>query len=1127
MAATTPLNPVMKILGWITILVVGLVIGRTDCAVQGPSYTTTFGGLLTTPITVETYVSDTASLTDDTWTSVSCPPHLGLVSCLPTTDAGGNTVFDQSTDLADGWQFPSEEQCTVSAGSSNTPAWARAGCVDWEGAGYPPLGNASYPMAEFEDSNGPAVCPGGSRLIECRCMSYYQSCPEFEVAFNPFDPLDGTVYDNTCESGRVSAPMCLPATACSTNLTLINSCGAHERCVPDWTLPYSQGRCECAPGFSRGVGGDCQPQEWEITPGCTVIRPMDTWDWSGDSAFVFTAADVDGDGYDDAVGVSRNTATDFAAALIILMQVEPGVFVYDPERTANVDAATSHLAVAYDVDSDGHLDIVTAAWNLGMNWYRNQERQGTWGYFDMSARTFIKYSGIPRDGSIQLGDLDHDNFTELYVNSRFHAQIYRIEATTTNGTTWGPTEVVAWTNRTSAIGPSDGWIGPDRLAPADIDGDGTMDFVVFQLAGLGWYMADGTYYKLPGTCHDGTVADFVGNDGYPDVLCLTGEVFINRMGQGADVSNAWESAPEYATEYGHSFRTIFFSDVDADGDLDIVASMLLRNTPIYACKNLGGGLFDSCTLLSYNYKDPRTAYFWAGELFTSPTVSTALFTYEGVRAQLSWNNDGSSHVFSALHTIGSKNWRDEVEFGYAAILSVDLDGDNLQDVVLSVPDSPGVEVLRNTGRSRFGHKISVDTNLPPSWYACGFDADGDGDTDVAVATDDGIYVLHNTQPPPTYKVHLVATLVIPRSAPLAKVLSAVVAGDANGDGVADDLFFSGLDGREVAVAVNNGNGTSFTVTTLTSGSRVAGVAVADLNGDGRDDMVATMIDLDLVRVWLWTESGYVSAANVSCESPSWPVLSPVVGTGSYDLLVSSWRIAGGDNVQMWTGVGNGSFTDQQVLTSHLFPGRLGVFNVVTRTGGSRAVVYADAGSEDGRLWKQEWDGTSWGLPQPMGSNLGKGILFVDIVDFDGNGAADLVWATYGTAPVTGWMLMPDSCPSEAAPPPPPFPPPPPSPPPSPPPPPTSSPSSVVSSAAASSEDEGLFGNTVLMAGVGGGVLVLSLVVVGGVVWRRVRRGGKRSAKVGVSDGGGTEMKGAWSSGGSGGGGDGAESGSDW
>ncbi|MCZ0983293.1 FG-GAP-like repeat-containing protein [Streptomyces diastatochromogenes] len=338
--------------------------------------------------------------------------------------------------------------------------------------------------------------------------------------------------------------------------------------------------------------------------------------------------------------------------------------------------------------------------------------------------------------------------------------------------------------------------GSSAVAIGDLDGDGTPDLVTaIRAEGLGVFLGSGgggfgavTKYAAPRTAsslflHSAVIRD-VNGDGHQDV--------ISQDARG-NVALVWLG--------------------DGSGALGAGTAVQLNPTP--GCDTTGD--------------NPCVVRF--------PTdVAVGDFDEDG-KPDLATSDTNTNNVSVALGD-GDGTFGTATQLGLAVgtgpqgIAAADLDGDGHQDLVTANTANGTLSVLAGDGAGGFGTASSVPAgvSLPSAIELADVDEDGTPDAvlvapgspgSVAVLLGDGAGGFGTAS-------------VLPAG---ANPTSASVS-DLNGDGHAD-LVVSSAQSNEVVVLEGDGTGTfgSPLAFGLNGGSNPQATAVADLDGDGRPDVV--------------------------------------------------------------------------------------------------------------------------------------------------------------------------------------------------------------------------------------------------------------------------------------------------
>jgi len=373
------------------------------------------------------------------------------------------------------------------------------------------------------------------------------------------------------------------------------------------------------------------------------------------------------------------------------------------------------------------------------------------------------------------------------------------------GSMSGIAQAQVWQDATAdCIGNTAGWT--NKVEVADLDGDGLVDIL----------MANGGNYDTPGSNEATRIWKNTGNwdtagshcseisaqaiggftglaraikaadiDGDGDLDILTGGAYHTQLVLFKREAGGWVDATAQLPQQATSIGDIEFGDVDGDGDLDIL-------------------------LAEWGATDPGAS------------------NYQGGRTRL-YLNDGSGNFTDVTATqmpdllIG---WSWDVEL-------VDVDNDWDLDALVSCKLCTTSRLFRNDGTGHFTDDPDALPHHANNYEFEAMDIDGDGDLDLATINDGG--ASKNT-----LLLNDGTGTFTDVSAQLGNNPSAddnvVVWLDVDSDGDADLLVGSLGPDR---LLLNDGSG-HFTLSpnaTPNDTNATLGLAAADLDGDGRLDLV--------------------------------------------------------------------------------------------------------------------------------------------------------------------------------------------------------------------------------------------------------------------------------------------------
>jgi hypothetical protein len=315
-------------------------------------------------------------------------------------------------------------------------------------------------------------------------------------------------------------------------------------------------------------------------------------------------------------------------------------------------------------------------------------------------------------------------------------------------------------------------------------------------------------------------------------------------------------------------------------------------------------------------------------LFQMP--QRAPFAQRGARAfkerAIRQGNSSSGLNFAPVVLYGSGESEND---GPVSVAVADVNGDGKPDLLVtnvcessSNCNNGSVGVLLGNGDGTFQTAVVYGSGGHEPYSVAVADVNGDGKPDLLVAN----YCASNSNNCSNGEVGVLLgngdgtfqTAVTYSSGGF--FADSVAVADVNGDGKPDILVANTggvpiCSGGGVGVLLGNGDGTFKTAVTYCSGGGPVSLAVADVNGDGKPDLVVVS---SLVSVLLGNGDGTFQTA-VSYESGGYPpesvAVADVNGDGKPDILVANYCVdecAITGNVGVLLGNGDGTF--QTVVT---------------------------------------------------------------------------------------------------------------------------------------------------------------------------------------------------------------------
>ncbi len=615
------------------------------------------------------------------------------------------------------------------------------------------------------------------------------------------------------------------------------------------------------------------------------------------------------------------------------------------------------FANASDLDGDGDKDILVTG-NGSIGWHENVDEFVTY-----SPRKLI-YSGSSSTIIYSLIVFDIDLDGDMDVLSSISGIIYLFENIDGQGN-FGYKQYIA---------------GGGGIFTSDIDGDGDLDILKSQNSQMSWLEnidGFGTFGNSPNLIASVGFSVYakgdLDSDGDIDVLSISSDgkiIWFENLDGLGNFGNQ-QAIITSLENHGH----LYVSDMDGDGDMDLVAGSYSDNIIVWY-ENLDGlGNFGNPQTITTNVDSTRDILVDDIDGDGDGDVLTASYNDDTIAWYENTNGLGSFGSIQIISTNAN---------GAYSVYATDIDNDGDLDVVSASTNDAKITWYKNTdGLGDFESGIVI-THLRSRDIESVFaeDIDGDGDMDVISASNnvDGVFWHKNIDEQGTFSVPILISSD-------ATNVSSIYVSDLDYDGDMDVLIASRGNDNIVWFENLDGNGIFGEQQVIASSSNPSSIFVADIDGDGFNDVIYNSYTNGTVR-WIKNEDGqgvFTYGDGVGGIYANTSVyVSDLDSDGDMDILSASSIDSQIVWIENMDGLGN---MGNKLVISDLVDNPLFVY--ASDIDGDGDIDVLSASQDDDVVAWYENDGLgSFGVQQVISSNA-NGVNTVKTSDIDGDGDLDV------------------------------------------------------------------------------------------------------------------------------------------
>ncbi|CAF0906720.1 unnamed protein product [Adineta steineri] len=392
---------------------------------------------------------------------------------------------------------------------------------------------------------------------------------------------------------------------------------------------------------------------------------------------------------------------------------------------------------------------------------------------------------------------------------------------------------------------------------------------------------------------DGIIDIVVVNYGTNDIGILLGD------GRGNFIK--WTTFP---TGFDSIPYSLAIADVNHDNELDIVVANYGTNN-VGVLLGLGNGSFMSQTTFYIAYNSAPysvTVHDLNNDTHIDIIVGCSNTNY--VAVLLGFGNG----LFSlpTKYSTGNNSSPRSITIG-------DFDKDNKVDIAVANYGTASVGIFFGYGNGTYSHQVTFYTSYDSLPYAIvSGDINNDTRLDIAVVNYDYNYVdIVLTYRNYSFSDQITYPTIDVDSQPIS-----IAVADFNNDNRPDFVVVNN-NADNINVFLNDGNNTFLNQTTYLTDSQPLSVAVGDFNNDTHPDIVVISVESGTIGIFFGFGNGIFSNQTILLNDDSSQPYTVAVGDlnndSQLDIVVAN-KLS--DNISIFFGYGNGSFSDAQTYSTN-------------------------------------------------------------------------------------------------------------------------------------------------------------------------------------------------------------------